>query len=140
MHLTFGTCWLRCGQTTWGTMRLYLSAVLIAVIVACSSALPDRAVLAEEECDHQLNLVSFDPPCADDPRQIYFRKTDTIELELTISETGSVVTVDVISSITPYWDELWTTVAKGCEFDVCMKEGKPRMAVKRVSYTMTLAE
>ena len=61
-------------------------------------------------------------------------------MRFTISETGSVVPVDVISSISPYWDELWTTAANGWEFDVCMREGKPRRAVKKVSFSMTLAE
>jgi hypothetical protein len=88
----------------------------------------------------KLQRDAFDPPRADDPRQVYFGKTGTIELELTISETGSVVAVDVISSISPYWDELWTTAANGWEFDVCMREGKPRRAVKKVSFSMTLAE
>jgi len=121
-------------------MRLFMFVILLVVIVACNSTQPGRATLAEEECDHPLQLVSYDPPRADDPRQMYFRKTGTIELELTISETGSVVAVGVISSITPYWDGLWTTAARGWMFDVCLKEGKARRAVKRVSFTMTLAE
>ena len=94
-------------------------------------------VISEVECDQEMGVVSFDPPeYPDRPREAKFRK-GTLKLELTILESGAVGDVRIVERMNPFWDPKFVEAAREWEYEPCTKDGKPRVALKEVSITMT---
>ena len=141
-------------------MKHFAILLLIAVTAACMHSSPGHIaesvptpfptnvaspsptntpllVISEVECDQEMGVVSFDPPeYPDRPREAKFRK-GTLKLELTILESGAVGDVRIVERMNPFWDPKFVEAAREWEYEPCTKDGKPRVALKEVSITMT---
>jgi TonB family protein len=114
------------------------STATVQAAISRSSTHVIQPEFSESDCDMPLRAVSMNPPPSPDnaKREGYFGRSGTLELQLTILETGSVADVKVVKPMNPFWDPLFVEAARSWSFEPCMKDGSPRAVSAVVTITM----